>query len=193
MIRYGANLITVGRISGVLMLLSVAPFSTSFFVIYFLCGVSDVADGMFARKTGTSSRSGEILDSTADLLLTAVLLYKVIPVLEWAPWMLYGIGVVAFIRLTALGIGFIKYRTLSSLHTYANKATGFILFAFPFVYRVVGLTAAVIITGGLAGLAALEELVITFRAKTLDRNVTGLGWTNAVLAYKRRRSRRYTA
>lgn len=67
-------------------------------------------------------------------------------------------------------IGFIKYRYLALLHTYANKITGIALFCFPLLYKYFGLTITLYFIISLATLAALEELLINIKSKTLSLN-----------------------
>lgn len=173
-IKHLANLVTTVRIFGAFLLLSIKPLSITFFVIYALCGVSDMLDGHVARKTKTTSRFGEALDSTADLIFIVILLIVFIPLFSWKPWMLYWMGTVALTRFVSLWIGFVKYRTLPSLHTYSNKATGIALFCFPLLYRIAGLPATALVLCGIASISAFEELIITIRSKSLDRNVVSI-------------------
>ena len=165
---------TIGRIIGAFLLLLTKPMSASFIVIYSLCCVSDILDGYVARKTKTTSKLGEIVDSIADFVLIAIMLAIFIPLLAWERWMLYWISIIALARFLSLAIGFVKYHALSFLHTYANKATGIALACFPIFYRVFGITATVFILCGIASLSALEELIITFYAKKLNRNTAGI-------------------
>ena len=82
-IKYIATIITAGRILGALILLLTTPLSVLFFVIYTLCCTSDILDGYVARKTKTTGKLGEILDSVADFVLVSVMLIIFIPLLEW--------------------------------------------------------------------------------------------------------------
>ena len=136
---YVASIITILRLIGAFLLLLTAPLSISFLVLYALCCISDVLDGYIARKTKTTSKLGEILDSIADFILVVVMLVIFIPLFEWKQWMLYWISIVALIRFLSLVIGYIKYRKLSFLHTYANKVTGIVLAFFPIWYQLFGL------------------------------------------------------
>jgi CDP-diacylglycerol--glycerol-3-phosphate 3-phosphatidyltransferase len=145
-----------------------------FFAVYFLCGISDILDGYIARKTNTSSRFGEILDSIADFIFVTVMLFIFIPLLAWGKWMLYMIGIIALVRFVSLGIGFVKYHAFAFLHTYANKITGIALICFPILYYAAGLTVTAFILCGIASLSALEELIITIHSKRLNRNVTSI-------------------
>ena len=46
-----ANIITGIRILGSILLAFVPVFSAVFYTVYLTCGLSDMADGMIARKT----------------------------------------------------------------------------------------------------------------------------------------------
>jgi len=142
--------------------------------VYVLCCISDVLDGYIARKTKTTSKVGEKLDSVADFILVAVMLIIFIPLLVWEQWMLYWICIIALARFLSLAIGFAKYHDLSYLHTYANKITGVALACFPILYQVFGLTITVFILCGIASLSAFEELIITIISKKLNRNINSL-------------------
>jgi CDP-diacylglycerol--glycerol-3-phosphate 3-phosphatidyltransferase len=172
-IKHAASLITAGRMAGAFVLLLIKPLSAPFFGVYFLCCASDILDGFIARKTNTTSKFGETLDSVADFILTAVILVIFIPLLEWEAWMLYWISIIALIRFISLGIGFAKYHTFAFLHTYANKATGIAGTCFPILYQVFGLTITVVLLCVIASFSALEELTISCKSKKLDRNTKG--------------------
>lgn len=53
-----ANLLTVSRMVLALAILFTRPFSAGFYALYALCGVTDMADGPVARRTGTASELG---------------------------------------------------------------------------------------------------------------------------------------
>ena len=173
-IKYTASLITAGRIIGAFALLLTTPLSVSFFLVYALCCVSDILDGYVARTTKTTSKLGEILDSIADFVLVVVMLVILIPLLTWEWWMIYWVCAIALTRFVSLGIGFAKHRTISFLHTYANKVTGIALVCFPFLFQAIGMTALAFILCGIASISALEELIITIVSKTLDRNTKSI-------------------
>ena len=166
------SFITVARIVGALSLLLITPLSITFFIIYVVCCLSDIADGYIARKMGTASKFGELLDSAADLIFTAVLFVIFIPIITWERWVIYWIGAVAFVRLLTLTIGFLKYRAFSLLHTYTNKTTGIALVCFPILFWMTGFDATAIILCGIATLSALEELAITICSYELNRNIS---------------------
>lgn len=63
-----ANYISISRILLVLTLIFIEPLSTTFYIIYFISGISDILDGFIARKYNVTSTLGEKLDSIADLI-----------------------------------------------------------------------------------------------------------------------------
>lgn len=139
-----------------------------------VCGASDVLDGYIARKTKTNSQFGAVFDSISDFIFITVILIIIAPIFQWSEWMLYWIGGIAMIRFLSLTIGFIKYHTISFLHTYANKATGIVLFVFPILYSSLGIDIAVILVCSLANISAFEELLININSKNLNRNIRSM-------------------
>ena len=67
-----ANIITGIRIVSSVFLLFCPVFSQVFYVLYITAGVSDMADGAVARKTGTVSEFGSRLDTIADIVFVVV-------------------------------------------------------------------------------------------------------------------------
>ncbi len=165
-----ANIITVTRLVCIVPLFFVPPFSVPFWILYAYCGLSDIADGIIARTMKQQSQAGARLDSIADAAFFFVLMIRILPVLIIPPWIWFcGIGVL-LIRLATYGLGFAKYHSFCSLHTYANKATGALLFAAPVLYVFLGISASAVFLLAAAFLSAAEELLITIKSKELDRN-----------------------
>jgi CDP-diacylglycerol--glycerol-3-phosphate 3-phosphatidyltransferase len=152
-------------------MLIIKPLSNIFFVIYIVCGISDVLDGYIARKTKTTSQFGAILDSIADIIFIGINLIIFIPLFRLSWWMIFWIGGIALVRLISLAIGFVKYNTVALLHTYANKATGFLLFCTPILYDKFSLGVTVCMVCSLASVSAIEELAINIVSKRLDRDI----------------------
>ena len=67
-----ANLITCIRIMCSIALLFCPVFSAAFYALYIAAGVTAMADGVVARKTGTVSEFGSKLDTAADFILVFV-------------------------------------------------------------------------------------------------------------------------
>ena len=146
------NLITMTRILGTLALLILKPFSGQFLLIYFLCGISDVLDGMIARKMHIISQKGQILDSIADAFMVTVVLLLFFPGFKLPLWGVYWIVLIAAIRLASLGIGFIRYK----------------------LYIWLGLYTATILVCFIASISAVEELIINIISKRLRRDIKSI-------------------
>ncbi|MCL2605264.1 MAG: CDP-alcohol phosphatidyltransferase family protein [Defluviitaleaceae bacterium] len=175
--------LTTSRVIGAfsLLLFRANPLtSVLFYIIYTWCIFSDIADGYIARKKRVTSNFGAIYDSTADLLLIGILLFVLIPALSLRPWIMVLIGLVLGTRAIALGIGWMKYKTLSLLHTYSNKGAGLIMACFPLFLGLFGLNAAFLIIFFAAFGSAVEEMVITLRANKLDRNIISVFHVNNI-------------
>lgn len=164
------NCITAIRIVAAAALLLVKPFSALFFFFYLVCGVSDVLDGYLARKIDACSKFGQVLDSISDLIFIGIVLMIFIPMLLLPMWLIYWIAGIAAVRLLSIVLGLAKYRRLAFLHTYANKATGIVLFCFPALMSAFGTETAASIICCIASISATEELLINLTAKTLRRD-----------------------
>lgn len=168
------NCITFLRILGTVGLLFTKPFSALFFSVYLICGLSDVLDGYLARKTNAASRFGQVLDSISDLLFIAVVLLMMLSAVPVPTWAIKWIVLIAATRLLSIVIGLIRYRRLAFLHTYANKAAGFALFFFPFLYRGLEGIAALFIVCFLGSISAIEEMLINLTSKELNRDIKSI-------------------
>lgn len=171
-----ADILTILRISGTIFLVALRPLSASFFLLYSLTGLTDVLDGWIARKTKTASEFGAKLDSIADLLFYAVMLFRVFPSL-WNSlpgniW--YAVATIGVIRILAYLIAAVKYRRFAALHTYLNKLTGMAVFLVPFLlvtnYATVFCWAVCLV----AALSSSEELVIHLRSERYHPNVKSI-------------------
>lgn len=168
--KYTANFITASRFVFAGLLLWARPFSALFWTWYLCGGLSDLLDGPVARMLHHESEAGAKLDSAADFVFLLCAAIAVARSTVFPVWALICALIVALVRFAAYGIGYFKYRTFSALHTVMNKAAGAFLFAFPPLYRLLGMGAACGIVCGVAFLSAAEELLLTIRSKELDRN-----------------------
>lgn len=164
------NGITAIRILAAISLLIVKPFSTLFFSLYLMCGISDVLDGYIARKMDASSKFGQVFDSISDLIFISIVLLIFIPIIYLPLWMICWIAAIAVIRLISIVLGLARYQRLAFLHTYANKATGIVLFCFPFLFSVFGKETAATVICCIASISAAEELLMNLTLKTLRRD-----------------------
>ena len=167
-----ADILSFFRIAGTLLLVVLQPLSASFFLLYALTGLTDILDGWIARKTKTASDFGAKLDSVADLLFYAVVLFLVIPLL-WNTlpsgiW--YAVASIAVVRISAYLIAAMKYRQFAPLHTYLNKLTGMVVFLVPFSLVTRYATFFCWIACLMAAVASVEELAIHIYSSTCCPN-----------------------
>lgn len=169
--KYAANLLTVLRILLLPVLFFVYDDTAVFVGLYLLAGLTDVLDGFIARKTNTQSKLGARLDSVADLLLFAFILFVLFHRMgdefaSYLPW----VGAVVAIRCVSLIISVFKYREVVFLHTWGNKLAGFLVFLCPVVlsFRPGAVFLWLIIVA--AALSATEESVIHLTSRTPDLN-----------------------
>ena len=67
------NILSLLRMVGAVALLLSDVSGVLFGVLYIVCGISDIADGWLARKLKCVTRTGALLDSVADICLTATM------------------------------------------------------------------------------------------------------------------------
>lgn len=164
------NCITFLRLIFSLLLLFTEPLSATFFGIYIFCGLSDIFDGIIARKAGLTSRLGEKLDSFADLVMTGTVFVLIYPVLKPETGIIVWAGIIALIRLVSMAIAFIKYRCFAILHTYGNKIAGLSLFLVPLFIPFTGTKALLYTVCAIASVSAAEELMIQVSSRELEAN-----------------------
>ena len=152
-----ANFITIIRILCSLALLFFMPLSLPFYVLYTAAGLSDILDGWIARKTNTATKFGAKLDTLADIVFTAVVLIKLLPILKLPLWMIVWVGVIALIKLVNIVIGFIRQKEFISVHSVMNKVTGGLLFVFPLTLTWIDLRYSAAVICAVATTAAVYE------------------------------------
>lgn len=75
------NLISSLRFVGSVSLLFFSLESSTFWIIYLLCGISDMLDGFIARRLNATTDIGSRLDSIADLCMISVCAIEFIPII----------------------------------------------------------------------------------------------------------------
>ena len=126
-----ANIITGIRIICSIALVFFPAFSPAFYTLYIVAGISDMIDGVVARKMGTVSEFGTKLDTAADFILVVVCLIKLIPIIHVPKWLIIWIIIIAVIKAINLISGYVTRIEIVVLHTVMNKVTGILLFVLP--------------------------------------------------------------
>ena len=155
--KYIANIITSCRIFGSGLLLFFPALSVGFYILYIICGFTDMIDGTIARKTNSASKLGAKIDTAADIVFVAVSLIKILPVINIPSWLLIWGAVIAIIKISNIIFGYISKKEFLSLHTTMNKITGLLLFLLPLTFSFIELKYSLIVVCFVATLAAIQE------------------------------------
>jgi len=171
------NALSCARIllSPVLLFLAWYGWNKIFIACLLFTFMTDALDGWLARKLNCQTESGAKLDSWADIVT-----WLALPVCGW--WLhqeilereLPFLAISIFFYLAAIGIGFLKFRRLTSYHTYGAKfmtifasicVAVFFITNSPWTIR--AFTPVVVLT-------QLEEILITFTLSKWRANVPSL-------------------
>lgn len=157
MSKYIANILTISRIFGSIVLLFFPAFSSGFYITYLLCGFSDMIDGTIARKTKSVSKSGSQLDTIADLIFIAISLFKLLPEIHIPLWLWIWIGVISVIKIGNIISGYVLKKQFVAIHTIMNKITGLLLFLLPLTISFLDLKYSTIVVCSVATFSAIQE------------------------------------
>ena len=157
------NAITGCRIALSAILLFVPALSPGFFAVYLLAGLSDMIDGMAARKTKTASESGAKFDTIADICFFMAAAYKILPVVHLPFWLWAWAAVIAAVKVTTLIFASAFNREFAQSHTLENKAAGLLLFLFPLSFSFVSPAYGAVPVCIMATVAAVRENRILWR------------------------------
>ncbi len=126
-----------------------------FWIIYGLCGISDIVDGWLARKLKCVTKKGALMDSLADICFVACCAWKLLPILELPQWLWLWAGVIVMIKVVNQLSALVMDGCCCFPHTNANKITGFLLFiAVPMTLCTV---IPITIVASIATFAAIHE------------------------------------
>lgn len=155
-----ANIITGIRIACSLSMLICSTFSTCFYAFYIAGGISDVLDGMVARKLGQETKLGAQFDTIADIVFIASVIIKVVNAIYIPTWLIIWIASIALIKCINISDALIIYKRFIPEHTVLNKICGTFIFAIPlcigqFSMRIT--LILIILTCSIATLAAFQE------------------------------------
>lgn len=126
-----ADHITSSRIVGALCLLPLevtTQFVSPFWLLFLICGITDIADGYVARKLKAETKRGAMLDSIADIVFVICCSIKLITILTVPSWIWCLVLIIATIKVINQICAWIVHRRFVFPHTSANKLTGLMLF-----------------------------------------------------------------
>lgn len=169
-----ANIITASRIIAAIVLFFFSSITGVFLALYFYCGFSDLIDGPIARKTGSVSVIGAMLDTVGDVL-TYLALAKIMIMQQLVP-----IWVIAWMLVTAVGFaasGFIalkRHGKFSLVHSLFGKILGGSVFVLPFAQRLNFGVIWMSVICTVSSIAAIESIVIQMKSDSLETDVTSI-------------------
>ena len=149
------NIITSLRFLGAACMLLCDPAGAPFWVIYGLCGMSDMLDGYLARKLHAESKTGAVLDSVADICFIACCAIRLMPVVHIPIWLWIWAGGILLIKLVNQASALLVRKGFCFPHTTANKLVGLLLFLF--VPTVFWSVVPIAFVAGAATFAAVQE------------------------------------
>lgn len=169
-------MITAFRIAASVPLLFLPVFSVPFYILYTVCGISDVLDGAVARHWHLQSSFGARLDSLSDLLFWVVVMIRVLPVLlpRFGAAEHVMLWIIVAFRLVNYGTALVKFRAFPALHTWLNKLTACGLFAAVYLLGRIPLRVIAVVLFVIALAAVMEELLIHLMSKELRPDVHSL-------------------
>lgn len=155
--KYAANIITLCRILGSILMLLFPVFSSWFYIMYLFCGLTDMVDGTIARKTHSVSIFGSKLDTIADFVFLLSSLIKLLPVINFPVWLWVWVLIIAAIKIINAASGFICKKKFITKHTIMNKITGLLLFLLPLTLSFIEFVYSSIVVCTIATFSAIQE------------------------------------
>jgi CDP-diacylglycerol--glycerol-3-phosphate 3-phosphatidyltransferase len=179
-LRHVPNVLSSARMLAVPVLLALALLEreTAYTWVLIPALLSDIADGLIARICALESRLGAILDSVADSLLMLVSVYGMWvfhpEVIREHAW-LCGTAVGLWLLEDVLAL--LRYRRLSSFHTYLSKIVANLLGLFIGWLFLFGFEPWLLyVAAGTSIVASLEELALLWTLPRWRADVRGLWW-----------------
>lgn len=165
-----ADIITLSRFFLSLVLALLRAGSIGFCAVFVLAGLTDIADGYVARRTGTATARGAYLDTAADIPYYAVSVVKTLIAIGAPVWLWCWTGAIALIKAAGAALEKRLYGRSTAHHTRLNRLTGAILFVFILTTPIVRSTACAAAVCAVATVAAIWETggIVTGREKKLE-------------------------
>ena len=108
-------------------------FSPGFWALYCWGGISDMIDGILARKMNANTELGSRIDSVADLIFAICSAIIILPSVDLPLWVWLWVAAIGLVKTVGIIIGSCRQRRLTIPHSKSNRLTGILLFCLPFV------------------------------------------------------------
>jgi len=174
------NAITLCRLlaTPVLLVAALERWPEAFAWLLLACLVSDIADGLLARALNLHSPFGAALDSTADMLVTIIAAVGTIT-MQW-PFIVahaWELELLAGLFGGEVLISLMRYRRLSSFHTYLVRISAYAQGAFLLGLFFRGYSAPLFYFMWIVScVAQVEEWLLLALLPTWTSDVRGLYW-----------------
>lgn len=168
--KISPNKLSFIRIIFSLLVFFTKPLSYLFFIIYLICSISDVLDGYVARKYNLVTDFGAKLDSIADMTMFLSLIIVLLPVLNFTLEIYVLILIIVILKIASAIYCYIKFKKLSTIHSYLNKITGLLIILIPVLLIFAPSENLIAIICIIATIAAIEEFLIIRYSQYLDIN-----------------------
>ncbi len=167
-----ANIISSLRIAAGISLFFFTEVTPVFLAIYVICGITDVADGIIARKLQTQSDIGAILDTAGDVI-TYVAMAKILIAGGLVPvWVLVWFVISGVSILFSGIVAQRRFGKFNIVHSLFGKIMGFFAFALPFAYYFDILVYCYVAICVSATVSAVESSVIQLKLDEPDSTVS---------------------
>lgn len=172
MAKYIPNMLSILRIILSVLLIPLYLVDHFFIIVYLTIGVTDVLDGLIARKFGYVSDFGAKLDSIADFIFYSIYLLLFLKLFSSAfdSSIQVLFMLIVTIRFSNMILTKLKYKKIVFVHTIANKLTGLLVFLAPMVLLYEFFLGSIKIIFAIAFASAAEELLISIKYSEPDLN-----------------------
>ena len=154
------NILSVSRILLAISLLLFEPFTLFFMLVYIVACLTDMFDGLAARKLNAKSKLGATIDAVADHILVVCIFISVAPVVGVGTWALGLVLGILLFKAVIVVFTLRKYGKVVMSHSYGHKLGATLCFLFPLFSLVIEANLAVAIIGIFMCIVMLEELLI---------------------------------
>ena len=161
-----ANLLSILRLILSPFLLYPEPLSPLFFILYVFLVLTHMTDGWIAIKTTTTSKLGSHLDSIGDIVFLLFSFLAIYPKINFTLSSLLLILIVFVLRMANIISFLIREKKVILLHTFLNKAVGFLLFLFPFSLTMIPSKFSIPFISTIALCSSLEERYLIWKRKS---------------------------
>ncbi|MDH5425489.1 MAG: CDP-alcohol phosphatidyltransferase family protein [Gammaproteobacteria bacterium] len=162
------NIVSIVRVfmAPVLLLLAYHHSVTAYFIVLVFTLFTDVLDGFLARHLNMITELGSHLDSWGDFII-----YTTLAISAWWMWpdmiqeeMLYVVLIILSFVVPVI-VGLIKFRTLTSYHTWSVKLAVFLTLISYIAVFTGWLRWPIYMAAAVSVIAAIEEVAITLIMK----------------------------